>query len=141
AGLKLQTRRQHLEQSVDALRVSVQKLAEKSAGVSPKDSSTSSASPSHSRSSSLTTVCDNPSSPAPLKSDEALANLRRAEAAARRLRDDHEDVIQELKAERSRWMAQLSNVARKIDPAERTLIEPMKRDLAELSRKLSLSHN
>ncbi|KAJ2006840.1 hypothetical protein H4R26_001151 [Coemansia thaxteri] len=109
AGLKLQTRRQHLEQSVDALRVSVQKLAEKSAGVSPKDSSTSSASPSHSRSSSLTTVCDNPSSPAPLKSDEALANLRRAEAAARRLRDDHEDVIQELKAERSRWMAQLSN--------------------------------
>ncbi|KAI8319376.1 hypothetical protein GQ54DRAFT_299380 [Martensiomyces pterosporus] len=66
---------------------------------------------------------------------QALLELRRVEALAKRAQDEHEEAIQELKAERARLMASLSQANNRLEPAERN-IEPVKRYLKEISKKV-----
>ncbi|KAJ2892192.1 hypothetical protein IWW38_003313, partial [Coemansia aciculifera] len=118
---KLESKRRHLEQAVGALRTSVQTLAEESttSHVANADTSLPSSSlPDHQRA-----------------LDEALRVLRAAEAEAREEREAHARAIRELDAERAKWKASLSKVAQETDPLEKALMDPLQRELRDVSRK------
>ncbi|KAJ2725048.1 hypothetical protein GGI07_001516 [Coemansia sp. Benny D115] len=82
-------------------------------------------SPRHSRQSSSSST------------NQALEQLRKTEADLRRARSAHEEVIQDLKAERARWMAKLSQTTHgSVEPLEKA-IEPIRRDLKEVAKRVA----
>ncbi|KAJ1934033.1 hypothetical protein FBU59_005826, partial [Linderina macrospora] len=66
---------------------------------------------------------------------QALSQLRHVEHLAKRAQDMHEDTLQELKQERAKWIAALSKVNQKIEPAGRAL-EPVRRDIREVAKRI-----
>ncbi|KAJ2859238.1 palmitoyltransferase [Coemansia aciculifera] len=119
---KLESKRRHLELAVGALRTAVQALTEEQSG----NRSDPELPPSSTNQTAI---------------GSALARLRAAETEARQLRDAHAHDIQELDADRAAWTEKLSEVARKIEPLERSLIDPLQRDLRDVSRRFLVSRN
>ncbi|KAJ1731192.1 hypothetical protein LPJ61_002654 [Coemansia biformis] len=68
--------------------------------------------------------------------DKAAAALRQAEQQAKETRDALEDAVQELKAERARWMDKLAQATQQQQPLLRA-IEPVRRDVAETTKRLA----
>ncbi|KAJ1827392.1 hypothetical protein LPJ56_001688, partial [Coemansia sp. RSA 2599] len=79
-----------------------------------------------------------PNSQHSLAVDQALKRLRATEAKYRRAQDEREEVIQELKAERARWMGTLAQVTQSIEPIERS-IDPVRRDLKDVTKRANAS--
>ncbi|KAJ2852214.1 hypothetical protein J3B02_003483 [Coemansia erecta] len=66
--------------------------------------------------------------------DRALKQLRATETKYRRAQDEREEVIQELKAERAKWMGTLAQVTQSMEPIERS-IDPVRRDLKDVTKR------
>ncbi|KAJ2402859.1 hypothetical protein GGI23_000398 [Coemansia sp. RSA 2559] len=71
---------------------------------------------------------------------QALAEYQDIEARARRAQNKYEDSIHGLKADRAKWMAQLSQLTQRLSHLDQ-LIDPVRRELKEVTRLVAAGAN